>query len=65
VDSTYPIDGHRDEDIFMPSTKAKKAASSKGKEAILLKAKGGVCKGEGPVTSKIDDDNDDFMPSTK
>jgi hypothetical protein len=60
-------DSHKDEDIFMPSTKANKAASAKGKEDALSKPKGGACKGKGPTTSKIDDDNDDddFMTTTK
>jgi hypothetical protein len=56
-------DNHKDEDIFMPSTKAKKGAPSKGKEAASSKPKGGACKGKVPATSKIDDD--DFMPTTK
>jgi hypothetical protein len=43
-------DSHHDEDIFMPSTKAKKAASSKGKEAASSKANGGACKEKGPAT---------------
>jgi hypothetical protein len=49
----------------MPSTKAKTTASSKGKEVASLKPKDGACKGKGPATSKIDDDDDDFMPTTK
>jgi hypothetical protein len=41
-------DCHKEEYIFMPSTKAKKGASSKSK---------------GPAASKFDDDDDDdFMP---
>jgi hypothetical protein len=56
-------DSHKDEDIFMSSTKAKKAASSKGKETASSNPKGGACKGKGPAMSKIDDD--DFMPTTK
>jgi hypothetical protein len=58
-------DSHKDDDIFMPSTKVKKAASSEGKEAASSKPKGDACKGKGPATSKIDDDDDYFMPSTK
>jgi hypothetical protein len=58
-------DNHKNEDIFIPSTKAKKVASSKGKQAASSKPKGGACKGKGPATSKIDDDDDDFMPTTK
>jgi hypothetical protein len=59
-------DNHKDDDIFMPSTKAKKDASSKDKEAASSKPKGGACKGKGPATSKIgDNDDDDFMPTTK
>jgi hypothetical protein len=57
-------DSHKDEDIFMPSLKAKKAASSKSKKAASSKPKGGACKGKGPATSKNNDD-DDFMPTTK
>jgi hypothetical protein len=57
-------DNHKDEDIFIPSPKAKKATSSKSKEAASSKPKGGSCTGKGPATSKFDDD-DDFMPSTK
>jgi hypothetical protein len=50
----------------MPSTKAKTTASSKGKEAVSSKPKDGACKGKGPATSKIDDDDvDDFMPTAK
>jgi hypothetical protein len=60
-------DSHKEEDIFMPSTKelqAKKGASSKSKEAASLKPKGAACKGKGPAASKFDDDDDDdFMPS--
>jgi hypothetical protein len=55
-------DNHKDEDIFMPSTKAKKPASSKTKEATSSKPKDGACKGKGPATSKFDDD-DEFMSS--
>jgi hypothetical protein len=51
-------DSHKDEDIFMPSDWAKKS-----KEGASSKRKSGACKGKGPATSKIDDD--DFMPSTK
>jgi hypothetical protein len=47
----------------MAYTKAKKAASSKGKEVASWKPNGGACKGKGPATSKIDDN--DFMPSSK
>jgi hypothetical protein len=65
-------DSHKNKDIFMPSTKAKKAASSKGKEATpskpkeaaSSKAKSSACKGKGPTISKIDDDKDEFMSST-
>jgi hypothetical protein len=39
-------DSHKDNDIFMPSTKAKKAASSEGKEAASSKPKGDACKGK-------------------
>jgi hypothetical protein len=49
----------------MPSTKTKKATSSKGKEVASSKAKGDACKGKGPATSKIDHDDDDFMSTTK
>jgi hypothetical protein len=58
-------DGHKDEGIFMPSTKAKKAASSKGKEVASSNPKGGAYKGKGPATLKIDDNDEDFMPTTK
>jgi hypothetical protein len=58
-------DRNHDEGIFMPSTKANKAALLKGKEVASSKAKGGSCKGKGHATSKIDDDDDDFMPSTE
>jgi hypothetical protein len=56
-------DSHKDEDIFMPSDWAKKAASSKSKEVASSKPKRGACKGKEPATSKIDDG--DFMPTTK
>jgi hypothetical protein len=36
-----------------------------GKEAASSKPTGGSCKGKGHETSKIDDDDDYFMPSTK
>jgi hypothetical protein len=57
----------------MPSTKAKKAASANGKEAIRRSPKKLPCRrprvvlalGKGPAISKIDDDEDAFMPSTK
>jgi hypothetical protein len=55
-------DSHKEEDIFMPSTKAKKATSSKSKEVASSKPKDAACKGKGPAASKIDDH--DFMPST-
>jgi hypothetical protein len=57
-------DSHKEEDIFMSSTKDKKGASSKSKEAASSKPKGVACKGKGPAMSKFDDDDDnDFMPS--
>jgi hypothetical protein len=57
-------DSHKEEDIFMLSTKAKKGASSKRKEVASSKPKGAACKGKGPAASKLDDgDDDDFMPS--
>jgi hypothetical protein len=54
-------DSHKEEDIFMSSSKAKKGASSKSREVGSSKPKGAACKGKGPATSKFDDD-DDFMP---
>jgi hypothetical protein len=57
-------DSHKVEDIFIPSTKAKKGASSKSKEVGSSKSKGAACKGKGLGASKFDDDDDDdFMPS--
>jgi hypothetical protein len=40
--------------------------AKKSKEVASTKRNSGACKGKGPATSKIDDDDDDnFMPTTK
>jgi hypothetical protein len=49
-------DSEDEDDLFMPSTKAKRPASSKSKTTTSSKGKS--------VASTVDDD-DDFMPSTK
>ena len=58
VEHTYlwTQDSEDEDDLFMPSTKAKRPTSSKSKTTASSKGKG--------AASTVDDD-DDFMPSTK